>query len=131
MRFKNAFDASPCEKASCARACAEAEKLFSLRLGSAAIFLPGLFCTKVLPYDEIRFAYLETEYIECRTSEFPAEYDLFRLCFHKDAAQCVKHSVGSRVKAERILARLGQLAPQVEIRAELEKDNRDMAAKQR
>ncbi len=96
----------------------EAEKLFSLRFGKETLFFPGFFSTKAIAYAELCSAYLETEFVECRTSELPAEYNVYRLFFQDKAERVIKRSVDSRVKAERILAKLLQKAPHVELLSE-------------
>lgn len=95
-----------------------AERLFAVRFGINALFVPGLFRVKCMEYAQMRYAYIETEFVECLTSEFPAEYNVFRLYFCADQKHKLIVSVDSRVKAERILAKLAQMAPSVELRPE-------------
>lgn len=119
MRFKDRLGQKlPSESLICEYR--SAEKLFSARFGKSQLFLPRLFHTDVFDYSAMHSAFLQTEFVECLTSEFPAEYNVYRLFF---CAEQQDHplmlTVDSAVKAERILSKLTAYAPHVEIRPEV------------
>lgn len=124
MKFKTRSGA-PISPADLTDEYRASEKLFSVRFGKEHLFLPRLFHTVCFPYSEMRYAFLQTEFVECLTSEFPAEYNVYRLFFCSgEPSDSLKLTVDSAVKAERILSKLALLAPKVEIRPEVRAPSR-------
>ncbi len=117
MRFKD-ISGKLLESKEFAGGYKSAEKLFAFRFGQNELFIPRFLSATVIPYRLLKYAYLETEYVECLTSEFPAEYNVHRLFFYLEDESFAKAGVDSHVIAERLLAKLLQKAPHVEIRPE-------------
>ncbi|MDO5112186.1 MAG: hypothetical protein Q4E65_07760 [Clostridia bacterium] len=92
-----------------------AEKKFSVRLGDAHLFIRRLFRTDCLPFSSIVEICFEDERVDCPTSEFPFEGNIFRLYFTTDAPTPCKVEVDSAVKAERIRDAVSARAPQAKV----------------
>lgn len=93
-----------------------AERLFSARFGTEHLFLPRLLRARTIAYTALRQAFLQMEFVECPTSEFPAENYIYWVSFCDEAEHALQLRLDSYTKAARILERLAQAAPHVQIR---------------
>lgn len=115
MTFKDAFG-NKANDAALHTEYKEAEKKFAVRLGVSHLFIRRLLRADFLPYTSIREIVLENEYVECPTSEFPFEGNVFRLYFSSDAPKPCVVEVDSIVKAERIRDAVSARAPQASVK---------------
>ncbi len=118
MIFKDAFGTKS-QNAALHAEYKEAERKFAVRLGASHLFIRRLFCADFLPYASIREIVLENEYVQCPTSEFPFEGNVFRLYFATDAPKPSMVEVDSIVKAERIRDAVSAKAPQADVRGRI------------
>ena len=91
---------------------AAAEKKYAVRLGAAHLFIRRLFRTDCLPFSAITDICFENERVDCPTSEFPFEGNIYRLYFSAGGPKPCVLEVDSAVKAERILDAVKARAPQ-------------------
>lgn len=115
MRFFN-FSAQPLAEPALAAEYRAAERLFSVRFGTAHLFIPRLFRARAIPYAAIRQGALQMEFVECPTSEFPAECYIYHLTLYNEAGESLPLKLDSYEKARRILQRLQTAAPHAQIR---------------
>ena len=87
---------------------AASERYWKLRIGKNYLFYPRLRHTGYVPFSEITRAFIRVETTLTRVCCGPAVFHTYRLILCKDGEEFAAIELDSEVKADRVLAAIGE-----------------------